>query len=158
MTRRQILFVALVMFFACSTALNAGSGELLRLSRMVNDFASFLQPDYARNLEARLRRFNERSDYAIVVVIIPDAGGVGISDFISQLFVANEFGAMRFGRNGSHFDHGERRLGHSEAESKNRKKFFASKERCRGSVVLAITRCVIARMQLNDELRWYWRY
>ena len=65
------------------------SGELPRLSGMVNDFRSFLKVGYVKDLEVRLERFNQRTGYAIVVVVIPSGEDERISDLISQLFVRN---------------------------------------------------------------------
>ena len=56
---------------------------------MVNDFASLLRTDYAKDLDKRLRRFNERSGYAIVIVVISSGEDEQISQLISQLFVNN---------------------------------------------------------------------
>ena len=71
------------------------SGELPRLSGMVNDFRSSLKVGYVKDLEVRLERFNQRTGYAIVVVVIPSGEDERISDLISQLFVRN--GLERWG-------------------------------------------------------------
>jgi uncharacterized membrane protein YgcG len=85
----RILVVALAVFFECLTPQEAPSGELPRLSGMVNDFPSSLQVPYVKDLEVRLRRFNERSGYAIIVVVIARGEDEQISDLISRLFVNN---------------------------------------------------------------------
>jgi uncharacterized membrane protein YgcG len=56
---------------------------------MVNDFTSSLKADYVKELEVRLRRFNERSGYAIVIVIIRSGEDEQISKLISQIFANN---------------------------------------------------------------------
>ena len=67
----RILVVALVVLLECHTTQEASPVELPRLSGMVNDFASFLGVGYAEDLEMRLKRFNQKTGYAIVVVVIP---------------------------------------------------------------------------------------
>jgi len=89
MTTPRILVVALVVFFECHAAQEASPVELPRLSGMVNGFASFLEVGYAEDLDVRLERFNRRTGYAIVVVVIPSGEDERISDLISQLFVNN---------------------------------------------------------------------
>jgi len=86
---RWILVVALAVFFACYTPQEAPASELRRLSGMVNDFQSFLQLAYVKDLEVRLRRFNEKAGYAIVIVVIPSGEDEQISKLIAQLFVNN---------------------------------------------------------------------
>src|SRR5215472_2117965 len=85
----RILVVALVVLFECHAGQEASPVELPRLSGMVNDFASFLGVGYAEDLEMRLKRFNQKTGYAIVVVVIPSGEDERISDLISQLFVNN---------------------------------------------------------------------
>jgi uncharacterized membrane protein YgcG len=65
----RLLTVALALFVKRYAPQRSLSGELPRLSGMVNDFTSSLKAD-AKELEVRLRRFNGRSGYAIVIVII----------------------------------------------------------------------------------------
>jgi uncharacterized membrane protein YgcG len=67
MTIPRILVVALAVFFECHSAQEVMSGELPRLSSMVNDFRSSLKVGYVQDLEVRLERFNQRTGYAIVV-------------------------------------------------------------------------------------------
>jgi hypothetical protein len=81
--------VALAVFLECYTPRQALPGELPPLSRMVNDFPSWLKPAYVKELEMRLRRFNQESGYAIVVVIIESGENEQISQLISQLFASN---------------------------------------------------------------------
>jgi len=88
----QIIVAFFALFSACATASQALSRESLRLSSMVNDFASALQADYAKDLDKRLRRFNEQSGYAIVIVVISSGEDEQISQLISQLFVNNRLG------------------------------------------------------------------
>ena len=64
-------------------------GEPLRLSAMVNDFSSALQSEYAKDLNRRLRHFNDQTGYAIVIVVISNGEGEQISQFISKLFAEN---------------------------------------------------------------------
>src|SRR5215469_4131216 len=89
MTTPRILVVALVVLLECHATQEASPVELPRLSGMVNDFASFLEVGYAEDLDVRLERFNRRTGYAIVVVVIPSGEDERISDLISQLFVNN---------------------------------------------------------------------
>jgi hypothetical protein len=67
MTILRILVVELAVFFECHSAQEVMSGELPRLSGMVNDFRSSLKVGYVQDLEVRLERFNQRTGYAIVV-------------------------------------------------------------------------------------------
>jgi uncharacterized membrane protein YgcG len=80
MTIPRILVVALAVFFECHSAQEVMSGELPRLSGMVNDFRSSLKVGYVQDLEVRLERFNQRTGYAIVVVVIPSGEDERISD------------------------------------------------------------------------------
>src|SRR5437867_3189808 len=89
MTIRRILVLTMAVFFECHMPREAKSGELPRLSGMVNDFPASLKVAYAKELEVRLRSLNERSGYAIVIVVIPSGEDERISDLISQLFVNN---------------------------------------------------------------------
>lgn len=56
---------------------------------MVNDFSSSLQVGYVKDLEMRLKRLNEKSGYAIIVVVIPSGEDEQISNLIGQLFANN---------------------------------------------------------------------
>ena len=86
----QVLVIALaVLFFDCYRPLKASSVELPRLSGMVNDSASFLHVRYAKDLEARLKRFNEKTGYAIIILIIPSGEDKQISNLIAQVFANN---------------------------------------------------------------------
>jgi TPM domain len=89
MTISRMLVVALAVFFECHAPQEATPVELPRLSGMVNDFPSFLKVSYVEDLEVRLQRFNQKTGYAIVVVIISSGEDERISDLISQLFVRN---------------------------------------------------------------------
>src|SRR5207247_2550648 len=85
----RIVVIALAVFFDCYSPHEASSVELPRLSGMVNDFSSSLQVAYVKDLEVRLRRFNEKTGYAIIVVVIPSGEDEQISNFIAQIFVNN---------------------------------------------------------------------
>jgi uncharacterized membrane protein YgcG len=80
MTIPRILVVALAAFFECHTPQEVMSGELPLLSGMVNDFRSSLKVGYVKDLEVRLERFNQRTGYAIVIVVIPSGEDERISD------------------------------------------------------------------------------
>ena len=85
----RIVVIALAVFFDCYSPHEASSVELPRLSGMVNDFSSSLQVAYVKDLEVRLRRFNEKTGDAIIVVVIPSGEDEQISNFIAQIFVNN---------------------------------------------------------------------
>jgi len=86
-TQFVVAFFALLSTFG--TSLHALSGESAHLSALVNDSSSSLRFDYANDLELRLRRFKERSGYAIVIVVIPSGENERISELISRFFAAN---------------------------------------------------------------------
>ena len=89
MTIPRILVVVLAMFLQCHAPREATSRQLPRLSGMVNDFPSSLKVSYVEDLEVRLKRLNQKTGYAIVVVVITSGEDERISDLISQLFVRN---------------------------------------------------------------------
>jgi hypothetical protein len=89
-TIRRILVIAIAVFLDCHNPYQVSSIELPRLSGLVNDFSSFLKSTYVEELEGRLRRFNERTGYAIVVVVISTGENEQISKLIAQIFSANE--------------------------------------------------------------------
>ncbi|MGE5305063.1 MAG: TPM domain-containing protein [Alphaproteobacteria bacterium] len=66
---------------------------------MVNDFSSSLQVAYVNDLDLRLRRFNEKTGYAIVVVIIQTGEDEQISELIKRLFIKNQL--KRWGVDGT---------------------------------------------------------
>ncbi len=86
------LFLTLSMASTVASydAAPASSAEAPSLSRMVNDFSSSLRVAYVNDLDLRLRRFNEKTGYAIVVVIIPTGEDKQISELIRQLFIKNQ--------------------------------------------------------------------
>lgn len=86
---RFLIFV-LAALLELDSPLEAHVGELPRLSRMVNDAASSLETAYAQELEGRLARFNEKTGYAIVAVVIPSGEDEDISGLIAQLFAHNK--------------------------------------------------------------------
>ncbi|MSP38419.1 MAG: TPM domain-containing protein [Deltaproteobacteria bacterium] len=85
----QIIAVLIGLIPACAISSQGLSRESLRLSSMVNDLPSALRSDYTKDLEKRLRRFNEKSGYAIVIVMIPSGEDEQISELISQFFATN---------------------------------------------------------------------
>jgi uncharacterized membrane protein YgcG len=80
MTIPRILVLALAVFFECCAPQEVMSDRLPRLSGMVSDFRSSLKVGYVKDLEVRLERFNQRTGYAIVVVVIPSGEDERISD------------------------------------------------------------------------------
>lgn len=82
--------VSIGLAFEWYSPRETSSVELPPLSALVNDFSSFLQAAYVKDLETRLMHFNEKTGYAIVVVIIPSGEDKQISKFIAQIFASNE--------------------------------------------------------------------
>jgi uncharacterized membrane protein YgcG len=85
----QIIAAFFALFPACAISSQALSRDSLHLSAMVNDLPSALRSEYTEDLENRLRRFNEKTGYAIVIVVIPSGEDERISELISQLFAIN---------------------------------------------------------------------
>jgi uncharacterized membrane protein YgcG len=86
----QTPFIVLLVLIACYIPGEVSSLELPRLSGMVNDFPAFLQPQYAQELERRLKRFNAETGYAIVVVVVSSGEDKPMSKFIADIFSTNE--------------------------------------------------------------------
>ncbi|MEA1877699.1 MAG: TPM domain-containing protein, partial [Bacteroidota bacterium] len=65
--------------------------------RLVNDFASFLSQNEAKQLEGKLRQFNNQTSTQIYIVILKDLKGYAPGDFAVRL--AEKWGVGQKGKN-----------------------------------------------------------
>jgi uncharacterized protein len=88
------LLLAIVIFLVGSLQDVSESIEIPKFSARVNDLPPLLLGNYRADLEARLRRYEEKTGHAVVIVVIPNLEGEEINSFARKLFETRQLGRI----------------------------------------------------------------